>query len=831
MTYQEALKKIIEITEGKCFLFHGTLLGCVREGKMIDGDEDLDIGILAEDWKDKFLTKIKKEFDVSVGYWKDNNIIDKKNWGKISKIKIHKPNVCIDIWTKGIDDNRYFHSIDGNFLLKTPDKFLQEFKTANFLGSEVRIPKKSEEYLAWNYGDWKTPDLNWDITKGSYYTSERKAVIMSASRDKECWNNYLGIPRQLVEINGEVLIKRTIRQLKERGFDVSITLPEKNFLGDLGIKEIVSKPDGDPIEKILNLKNETPCLAIYGDVYYTDKAMDTITNSNEPMMFFGRELAGTIKRCGEPFAIRVNEYLMTKAQELKDKGLYSIQGGKRRCGEWELYRYINNIPLGRHKIKNYWTEINDLTDDVDTPDNYKAFQDYFKRHIDSSSLSHIIITRMWYEKKEDLLKRIETYKANLLPVLLNQTEQNFDIGILCNKKHEKIIKSIHPRIIPFFTKKKPGKVGKCWHIFSEWKDISGIKKYDIQTNIDSDDIISLDAIKIIKDSITERKSTHIHFFPTLRDFYTGELRKVRIKYRDTQNSAFYSLYQPDKKNYIYIGQGSHTNFAKYAEKTILIPEGHYFVNIHDSNDSSTMESLSDNTITQAKSITITQTSNPFPKPNSVPTINFNIMAHPKRKELVAELVKKLGDIKVIWDTDNNCWHTRVKCLIDHINSGKEFGITIQDDTIVADDFIRKASNFIGGVGDKNAIYNFYYKRQLDKNEIDRAIVAGRNYIKKSNFYNELCLAIPTKIIQDMIDWCEKKNPTLDWVMQRYVMQHRIPVYFSVPSLANHLNLESLIKKVNAPNRTCWYMDGDEWVVRTKSSRVFKKSNMRYGKRN
>jgi len=27
------------------------------------------------------------------------------------------------------------------------------------------------------------------------------------------------------------------------------------------------------------------------------------------------------------------------------------------------------------------------------------------------------------------------------------------------------------------------------------------------------------------------------------------------------------------------------------------------------------------------------------------------------------------------------------------------------------------------------------------------------------------------------------------------------------------------------------MDGDEWIVNIKSSRVFKKSNMRYGKRN
>ena len=69
-------------------------------------------------------------------------------------------------------------------------------------------------------------------------------------------------------------------------------------------------------------------------------------------------------------------------------------------------------------------------------------------------MTHIIISRMWYEKEEDLLKRITIYESNLLPALLNQTNQDFDIGVLCNEKHKEIIQDIHPRIIPFFTKQK-----------------------------------------------------------------------------------------------------------------------------------------------------------------------------------------------------------------------------------------------------------------------------------------------------------------------------------------------------------------------------------------
>jgi len=562
---------------------------------MIDNDLDLDIGILEEDFEEQHLTKIMSEFnDVMVRKWEKDRIISDDKIGQIGKIKVYRPNMCFNIWTKGTDGDRYFPLRNQDYFFKIPDKFLKEFVVVDFMGVKVRIPNNSEEYLKWNYGeDWKTPNPDWTYEESQGYiknareTINKKAVILAAGKTDTKWNNYLDIPKQLIEIGGEVLIKRTIRQLKERGLDVSITLPEKNYLGKLGVKEIICTTEGDPIEKILNLKDEVPCLVVWGDVRFTDEAMDTITTCDKDLMFFGRESAGIIKKCGEPFAARLNSYAIEKAQELKDKGLHSIHGGKKRCGEWELYRYINNISLDEHRIKNYWTEINDLTDDIDTPSNYKTFKEFIK-----DPLTHIVITRMWYENKKDLLERVKIYEFNLLPSLLNQTEQDFDIGILCNEKHKEIIQDIHPRIIPFFTKKKGTRTGKYWHIFSSWKDITGIKKYDIQTNIDSDDIVSRDFIKVIRDSINEGEKTLIHFRPLLRDFFTGIIKRIKINYHEKYPSACYSLYQPDKKKYIYIGQDSHTRMYQYAGKVITIPEGYYWVNIHDRNDSSTMGSLS-----------------------------------------------------------------------------------------------------------------------------------------------------------------------------------------------------------------------------------------------
>jgi hypothetical protein len=205
-------------------------------------------------------------------------------------------------------------------------------------------------------------------------------------------------------------------------------------------------------------------------------------------------------------------------------------------------------------------------------------------------MTHIVISRLHYREDSDLLKRIEIYKKETLPSLLSQTIQEFDIGVLCHPKHEQIIRDIHPKIIPFFTreygkyKNKNGK--KLYFQWLKWKDIWGIPKYDIQTYVSSDDVVSSVSLKKIEDLVRESDtSLHIHFQPILRKL-NGETKRMRIGYNKNFNSGFYSLYQPDKKNYIYIGQDSHTIMSRHAEKSILVPKGYYWINIHDDNDSS-----------------------------------------------------------------------------------------------------------------------------------------------------------------------------------------------------------------------------------------------------
>lgn len=150
------LKQMMAISD-KFFLMYGTLLGCIRDGEFIEWDDDMDIGILEEDWNDDFIAELSKFAQVSVS--KHNN--------RTSKIRLvhDHDHTCLNIM-RDENGDRFF--TEGNITLTVPGKYLKEFKEIDFYDMKVRVPVNAEEFLAWDYGDWKTPqkEYNWTSKPG-----------------------------------------------------------------------------------------------------------------------------------------------------------------------------------------------------------------------------------------------------------------------------------------------------------------------------------------------------------------------------------------------------------------------------------------------------------------------------------------------------------------------------------------------------------------------------------------------------------------------------------------------------------------------------------------
>lgn len=185
------------------------------------------------------------------------------------------------------------------------------------------------------------------------------------------------IPRQLTEINGEPLIKRTIRLLKENGInDIIVTSHDPRFdnLGAIRYEplynEYVPYKSGYWLNAFpIELLNEPICF-LFGDVYYSENAIKTIVNTDTlDLLFFctyENKDKRYIKHHDEPLAYKVKDYETFKkhisiVKNMKDKGLC--------CREpivWELYRSINGQDVNVHKMTKNYIAINDESCDIDS---------------------------------------------------------------------------------------------------------------------------------------------------------------------------------------------------------------------------------------------------------------------------------------------------------------------------------------------------------------------------------------------------------------------------------------------------------------------------------
>ena len=205
--------------------------------------------------------------------------------------------------------------------------------------------------------------------------------------------------------------------------------------------------------------------------------------------------------------------------------------------------------------------------------------------------THVVIIRMHYPDGDSKFEwRFAYFRSVVLPRLLKQTRSNFDIAIRCNPVHAERFKALSNRIIPFCVKdeksryiKRAGSKKRYFVDFVPWKDVIGLKKYDIQTGIDSDDLIAKDYIEIIQnqvDSNDPKRSLHISFQPGIFDLWGLEKKPIGIKYRQGVGSAFLSIYQPNKDKYMFVYEHSHLKIGRLLDRSIVLPEGHCWASVH-----------------------------------------------------------------------------------------------------------------------------------------------------------------------------------------------------------------------------------------------------------
>lgn len=216
-----------------------------------------------------------------------------------------------------------------------------------------------------------------------------KYIIMAGGRYDE-----FTTPKQLLKVNGEVIIERTIRLLKEnriKDIAISTTNPAFNYLEVPKLKH-----NNTFIHEYKNEKakgwwldafypTDEPTCYIWGDVYFSEVAIKTIVETEtDDIELFGSMppfADNYVKRWIEPFALKVFNTNHLKESIEKTKEL-ALEGKTFRENPiiWELWTVIKNVPLQTKPdeyIYNY-IAINDYTTDVDNKEDVIRIENYLK---------------------------------------------------------------------------------------------------------------------------------------------------------------------------------------------------------------------------------------------------------------------------------------------------------------------------------------------------------------------------------------------------------------------------------------------------------------------
>ena len=247
------------------------------------------------------------------------------------------------------------------------------------------------------------------------------------------WNNYLGVPKHLIDIDGEQLLYRTVRLLKKQGIeDIWITSHDERYdvPGATRYEPNNNEYEIDRFYSCREIWTDEVCF-IYGDVYYTEEAINKITSDkSKTFRYFGRSKPSkTGKDHAELFAIKITKDYINKFEEacLKIRS-YVEKGIHKRGLGWHTYLKMHNKEhhidvellrdyLKNNKLKNF-TEINDETDDFDNPIDYDTF-------INKNKIV-FYLSKIWMGG---------TFKSTL--ALIQRLHKYYDIEILYDKDSNK----------------------------------------------------------------------------------------------------------------------------------------------------------------------------------------------------------------------------------------------------------------------------------------------------------------------------------------------------------------------------------------------------------
>lgn len=202
------------------------------------------------------------------------------------------------------------------------------------------------------------------------------------------WPTSMRVPKQLVDVGGERLIERTIRQFSPFG-EIVVVHGEAGPLPLNGVRQVRAENDpklGD-INGIVNARKHWSqterTTVLLGDVWFSDDAVAKIVAPRADWCLYGRPGWSTItgKKSDEQFAISFMPGEQATILAAAEAGARLVRARRIRWTRFPQHYHILHGLTDLRRIDRapdvslgHFVVIDDLSDDIDKPEDYQRLR-------------------------------------------------------------------------------------------------------------------------------------------------------------------------------------------------------------------------------------------------------------------------------------------------------------------------------------------------------------------------------------------------------------------------------------------------------------------------
>lgn len=226
---------------------------------------------------------------------------------------------------------------------------------------------------------------------------KKRAIILCAGEAKR-WDNHLGVPKHFIVVDGETILERQVRLIKQYAPDVDIVIVANDDRYKIDGTTLYT-PELNPenlgsdnwLSSIPMWSQNHRTYLLFGDIFFTEEAIQRIFVEKplKEWQVYGREHGSdfTGKIWEEWFCLSflpANHFLIQKT--LRDLIPKFNNGEIKKCGGWEFYR-----ELKKSDNENHFVVIDDFTEDFDFPKDYDEWYPRYDAHKRGVKYLHILI--------------------------------------------------------------------------------------------------------------------------------------------------------------------------------------------------------------------------------------------------------------------------------------------------------------------------------------------------------------------------------------------------------------------------------------------------------